>query len=160
MLYSDQPQTKIIRITVNGRQYHRKVFTHQRLLDFLREDLHLTGTKEVCGEGECGACGVIMDGRLVNACLVLAVEGDGAQVTTIEGLSRHATLTPLQQAFIDRHAVQCGYCIPGMILAGETLLQKQPQADPVQVRKALAGNICRCTGYHKILAAIQERLDR
>ncbi len=142
-------------VTVNGTPVKRTVPTHLRLLDFLRDELRLTGTKEVCGEGECGACSVFLDGKLVNSCLILAVEAHNAEITTIEGLATGKKLTRLQQAFIDHHSVQCGYCIPGMVLAGENLLRGNPQPDRDAIRAALAGNICRCTGYQKIIDAVE-----
>jgi len=139
---------------VNGKVVRRRVATHQRLLDFLRDDLGLTGAKEVCGEGECGACTVILNGETVNACLIFTVEVDGGEVVTIEGLTEGSVLTALQQAFVDHHAVQCGYCIPGMILSGEHLLQENPTPEREAIKEGLAGNICRCTGYQKIVEAV------
>ncbi len=144
-----------ISVTVNGRPLERRVPTHLRLLDFLRDELGLTGTKEACAEGECGACTVMLDGRTVNACLVFAVEADGSEVLTIEGLGREGRLSDLQQAFVDCHAVQCGYCIPGIILSGEQVLRNHDDPDRETIREELAGNICRCTGYHKIVDAVQ-----
>jgi xanthine dehydrogenase small subunit len=126
----------------------------QRLLDVLRDDLRLTGAKEGCGKGECGACTVLVDGRAVDSCLMLAYQADGARVETIEGLALDGALHPLQQAFIDEGGVQCGICIPGMVLAAKALLDRAPAAGPDEIRQALAGNLCRCTGYTKIVAAV------
>ena len=143
-----------LEITVNGRKYKRTVPTHMRLLDFIRNELRLTGTKEVCGEGECGACTVIMNGRMVNSCLIFAVEAHGAEIITIEGLTDGDSMTELQQAFVDHHSVQCGYCIPGMIMSGEQILKDNRHPNENEIRSGLSGNICRCTGYHKIVEAI------
>ena len=156
MLHHPHPHTFKLSLTVNGQQVEREVPTHLRLLDFLRNDLGLTGAKEVCGAGECGACTVVMDGQTVNSCLVLAVEAQGREITTIEGLADIQELTDLQQSFEDQHAVQCGYCIPGMVLSGEMLLERNPHPDREEIKYELAGNICRCTGYHKIVDAIEK----
>ncbi|MBN2170272.1 MAG: (2Fe-2S)-binding protein [Candidatus Krumholzibacteriota bacterium] len=137
-------------LTVNGRPVRRRVATTLRLLDFLREELDLTGAKEVCAEGECGACTVLLDGRPVNSCLVLAVECEGAEVVTIEGIDH-----PVQDALMRTHAVQCGYCFPGMVISAAALLAEEPGLDRQAVREGLAGNICRCTGYAKILDAVE-----
>ena len=155
MLHHPRPHTFKLSLTVNGQRIEREVATHLRLLDFLRNDLDLTGAKEVCGAGECGACTVIMDGQTVNSCLVLAVEAQGREITTIEGLADIQELTGLQQSFEDHHAVQCGYCIPGMVLSGEKLLERNPHPSREEIKYELAGNICRCTGYHKIVDAIE-----
>lgn len=144
-----------LELTVNGKPVRRRIPTHLRLLDFIRQDLGLTGTKEVCGEGECGACTVLLDGLTVDACLILAVEAHHSELTTIEGVSRDGSLTPLQQAFIDFHSVQCGYCIPGMILSGEQILRNRKEFTREEIRRDLSGNICRCTGYQKIVDAIE-----
>lgn len=143
-------------VTVNGINYQKQIPTHLRLLDFLRNELRLTGTKEVCGAGECGACSIIMDGKVVNSCLILAVEADGSEIITIEGISPDKSLTGLQEAFIARHSVQCGYCIPGMIVAGEQFLQDTEHPDRKQIAEGLSGNLCRCTGYHKIIDAVEQ----
>ncbi|MBC7792240.1 MAG: (2Fe-2S)-binding protein [Clostridia bacterium] len=127
-----------------------------RLLDVLREDVRLTGTKEGCGEGECGACTVILDGALVNSCLVPAIQADGAQITTIEGIADGDTLHAVQRAFVTHGGAQCGMCTPGMILATVDLLRRTPQPNEAQIRVGLAGNICRCTGYIKIFDAVHE----
>lgn len=154
MLISQNPTTLDIELTVNDKRITHSIPTHLRLLDFLRNELNLTGAKEVCAEGECGACTVIMDGKIVNSCLVLAVEANGAEITTIEGVGKENELSELQQAFVDYHSVQCGYCIPGMILAGEQLLKDNPNATEKEIKQGIAGNICRCTGYTKIIDAI------
>ena len=124
------------------------------LLDVLREDLQLTGTKYGCGEGECGACSVLLDGRVVNACLVLAVECEGSEVVTIEGLEPNGQLHPLQKAFVDHGAIQCGFCTPGMIMTAYALLEANPSPTEDEVKRALEGNLCRCTGYRKIMDAV------
>lgn len=155
MLYHPKPHKSNLTVTVNGHPIEREVVTHLRLLDFLRDDLGLTGTKEVCGEGECGACTVILNGKTVNACLILAVEVQGSHITTIEGLADLQELTELQNSFETHHAVQCGYCIPGMVLTGEKLLDRNPHPSRDEIKYELSGNICRCTGYHKIVDAIE-----
>lgn len=155
MITTDRPEYVGIELTVNGDAVRREVPTHMRLLDLLRGELHLTGAKEVCGEGECGACTVLLDGAPVNSCLILAVEADGCQVVTVEGLDRSGEARDIFDAYLAEHAVQCGYCIPGMIVSTEALLRSNPAADRDQIRYALAGNICRCTGYAKIIDAVQ-----
>jgi len=147
-------RTKKIRVTVNGERYDKEVSPSKSLLDFLRMDLNLTGTKEGCGEGECGACSIIMDGKLVDSCLILAVEADGQKIQTIEGISRHDRLHPLQKAFAEKGAAQCGYCTPGMIMAAKYLLDHHPLPTAEQALKAIAGNLCRCTGYGSIVDAV------
>jgi carbon-monoxide dehydrogenase small subunit len=144
-----------IRLTVNGRPYEREVDAETRLLDLLRETLHLTGTKEGCGEGECGACTVLIDGRPVNSCLVLAPQADGADVLTIEGLAAGEALHPIQQAFVDAGGVQCGFCTPGFIMSAYALLRDIPDPTDDEIRSALEGNLCRCTGYGQIVEAIR-----
>jgi len=146
-----------VRLTVNGRERELTVEPHERLIDVLRGRLGLTGAKLGCGEGECGACTVIMDGRAVLSCLVAAVQADGRELVTIEGLAADGSETglhPLQKAFIDEAAIQCGYCTPGMILTAKALLDGNPDPTEHEVREALAGNICRCTGYVKIVDAV------
>jgi len=143
-----------IRFTVNGDVVEMAVEHHQRLLDVLREDLALTGAKEGCGGGECGACTVLMDNEPVNACLVLAVEADGREIITIEGLARENCLDPLQEAFIEHAALQCGFCTPGMILSAKALLLRNPNPTEAEVKEALSGNLCRCTGYKSIVDAV------
>ena len=144
-----------IRLTVNGKRFEREVDAETRLLDLLREDLHLTGTKEGCGEGECGACTVLIDGRPVNSCLVLAPQADGADVLTIEGVADGERLHPIQQAFVDAGGVQCGFCTPGFIMSTYALLRDTPDPTDDEIRSALEGNLCRCTGYGKIVEAVQ-----
>ena len=131
---------KRISVTVNGEIYEKEVAPTKSLLDFLRTDLNLTGTKEGCGEGECGACTVILDGRLVDSCLILAVEADGREIETVEGISRKGRLHPLQKAFAEKGAAQCGFCTPGMIMAAKYLLDRNPSPTLEQVRNAIAGN--------------------
>jgi carbon-monoxide dehydrogenase small subunit len=145
-----------IELTLNGRQISAGVPANTRLIDLLRDQLGLTGTKEGCSVGECGACSVLLDGRVVNACLVLSAQAAGREVVTIEGI-RGADSGPndLQQAFIDYGAVQCGYCTPGMVMAGEALLATHPSPSRSQIREAIAGNLCRCTGYQQIVDAIE-----
>ena len=143
-----------IQITVNEEEHDLLVHPNRTLLDLLRVDLGLTGTKEGCDEGDCGACTVIVDGKVVTSCLVLAVEADGAAITTIEGLHKGDTLHPIQQAFVDSGAVQCGFCTPGMILTTKALLDEIPDPSEEDIKHYLEGNLCRCTGYAKILDAV------
>ncbi len=145
---------KQISLKVNGEIKEVFVEARQTLLDMLRDDLFLTGTKEGCGDGNCGSCTVLLNGLPVNSCLVFAVETDGQEVVTIEGLSRTGSLHPLQEAFIAEGAVQCGFCTPGLILTAKAFLDQNPRPDEGQVRLAIAGNLCRCTGYDKIVRAI------
>jgi carbon-monoxide dehydrogenase small subunit len=144
-----------ISITVNGALKTVTVPGMKRLLDVLREDLRLVGTKEGCGEGECGACSVILDGELVNSCLVPAKQADGARLETIEGLAQSGPLHSIQRAFAETGAAQCGICTPGMIMAACALLARHAHPSPLQIREGLAGNICRCTGYQKIFDALE-----
>jgi len=144
-----------IELTVNGARRSVDVAGTATLLDALRWDLDLTGSKECCAEGECGACTVLIDGRAVNACLVLAVEAGGMEVTTIEGLDEGGRLSRLQDAFLETGAIQCGFCIPGMVMAAQALLDANPQPRPEEIREGLAGNLCRCAGYQRIVAAVQ-----
>lgn len=148
-----------IRLRVNGRSYEVQTEPQRTLLEVVREDLRLTGAKEGCGTGECGACSMIVDGRLITSCLMLAPEADGADIITIEGLAQDGQLHPLQQAFIDHGAVQCGFCIPAMILAGKALLDANPHPTEAEIRRAIAGNLCRCTGYARIVEAIAAVAD-
>ena len=141
-------------LTINGERHEVLTESHRTLLDVLRVDLGLTGTKENCLEAECGVCTVLLDRRAVNSCIVLAAQCQGREVVTIEGLARDGALDPLQQAFIDHGAVQCGYCIPGMILSAKAFLEERPDSIEAEVREALAGNLCRCTGYQKIADAV------
>jgi len=143
-----------MRFTLNGEAVSLDVAGTRRLLDVLREDLQLTGTKEGCGEGECGACSVLINGQVVDSCLVAAGQVEGREVTTVEGLADGTRLTALQQAFIEHGAAQCGICTPGMLLAAHALLQQSKRLDPDDVREGLAGNLCRCTGYTKIIDAV------
>ena len=148
-----------ITVTVNGEDYREEVPATRSLLDFLRDDLALTGTKEGCGEGECGACSVIVDGRLVDACLVFAAEADGRRVETIEGLADGGDLHPLQRAFAAAGAAQCGYCTPGMLMACKALLEGNPSPTRDEAAHAIAGNLCRCTGYGTIIQAVMEAAE-
>jgi len=145
----------LLELTVNGVRRSVRVLPMARLLDVIREDLGLPGTKEGCGEGECGACSVILDGRLVNSCLVPAVQAQGGELLTIEGLAQGGALHGLQQAFLACNGAQCGFCTPGMVLASEDLLRRCPHPGEPEIREGLAGNICRCTGYVKIVEAVQ-----
>lgn len=147
-------------VIVNGRDRRLNVAPNETLLDLLRERLALTGTKKSCGEGECGACTVLVDGRAVNSCLMLAAEADGCEVLTIEGLAEGDELHPLQEAFLSAGAVQCGFCTPGMIMSALGLLMENPDPTPDDVKKALCGNLCRCTGYVPIIAAVQDAAAR
>ena len=147
---------KDIRITVNGTFHELSVRPHATLLEVIREDLGLTGTKEGCGVGECGACTVIMNGKPVNACLVLAPEADGKEITTIEGLAQGEKLDPIQQAFYEIGGLQCGFCTPGMIMSTKALLAETPEPTDQEIRKGLEGNFCRCTGYTKIFESVRE----
>jgi carbon-monoxide dehydrogenase small subunit len=146
---------KRIEVTVNGERYDLAVEPHKLLSEFLREDLGLTGTKEACGRGECGACTVLLDGKAVNSCLKLAVDAHRKVITTIEGLARERALDPLQESFIKVGAIQCGFCTPGMIMSAKALLNENHNPDICEIKKALAGNICRCTGYKKIIEAVR-----
>jgi carbon-monoxide dehydrogenase small subunit len=146
----------LVQLTVNGKPQRLDVPPMRRLLDVLREDLHLTGTKEGCGEGECGACAVLVDGVLVNSCLVPALQVNGSRVCTIEGVSTEGRLHPIQQCFLERGGAQCGICTPGMILATHHLLDKYPNPTLEQIQEGLAGNLCRCTGYMRIFESVQE----
>ncbi len=143
-----------VELCINGERHEVLTEPHRTLLEVLRVDLGLTGTKENCLEAECGVCTVLLDGRAVNSCIVLAVQCRGREVLTIEGVARDGVLHPIQQAFIDHGAVQCGYCIPGMILSAKAFLEECPGAAEADVREVLAGNLCRCTGYQKIADAV------
>jgi len=140
---------------VNGDQYSVQVDIRRTLLEVLRETLGLTGTKEMCNKGDCGGCTVIMDGKPVLSCLTLAVEAQGRQIVTIEGLADGFKLHPIQQAFVDKGAIQCGYCTPGFIMSAKALLDKNPRPTEEQIKEGIANNICRCTGYVQIVEAIQ-----
>jgi len=145
----------MIRFTLNGTAVALETPGSKRVLDLLRDECGLTGTKEGCGKGECGACTILFDGRVANACLLLACQADGHELVTIEGLEHAGQLAPIQQAFVDEGAVQCGFCIPGMVLAAHALLAGQPQPTDDEIKRGLAGNLCRCTGYRKIIAAVR-----
>jgi carbon-monoxide dehydrogenase small subunit len=146
---------RTIHFRVNGQECSVDAFPLARLLDVLREDLKLTGTKEGCGEGECGACAVLVNGSLVNSCLFPVIEVEGAEVVTIEGLAAHENLERVQTAFLECGGAQCGMCTPGMIMAAVHLLDRNPEPSMEEIREGLAGNLCRCTGYQKIFAAVQ-----
>jgi len=141
-------------LRINGSDYQLNVAPHHTLLRVLRDDLDITGPKECCGMGECGACTILLNGKAVNACLVLAAEADKSEITTIEGLGGPEGLSPMQQAFVDAGAVQCGFCTPGMIMAAQYLINNNPHPSEEEVRIALAGNLCRCTGYARIIQAV------
>jgi carbon-monoxide dehydrogenase small subunit len=144
-----------IAVTVNGERREAEVEPRQLLVYFLREQLGLTGTNVGCDTSSCGACTVLLDGESIKSCTVLAVQADGCEVTTIEGLARDGELHPVQRAFHEQHGLQCGYCTPGMVLATVSLLQEQPNPSEHEIRQALEGNLCRCTGYHNIVRAVQ-----
>jgi carbon-monoxide dehydrogenase small subunit len=146
---------RVLSLTVNGDELHALVRANATLLEVLREDLGLTGVKEGCSEGVCGACTVLVDGLPIRSCLTPALEADGTQILTIEGLATRGRLHPIQQAFVDQGAIQCGFCTPGMILASKALLDANPHPTEEEIRTALAGNLCRCTGYAKILEAVK-----
>ena len=145
-----------IKLTVNGLSYERDCAEHRTLLRFLREDLGLTGTKEGCGMGECGACTIIVDGRAVNSCMVLAAEADGAVIQTVEGEANGPSLSDIQKAFEKHHAVQCGFCTPGMVMSVKELLARNPKPETEEIKEAVEGNFCRCTGYVQIVEAVAE----
>ena len=149
----------VVNVTVNGQSYRIETRPNQTLLYLLREELGLTGTKDGCSEGECGACTVLMDGEPVNACLVLAGQADGRAVLTIEGLAQKGELHPVQRSFVETAAVQCGFCTPGLIMASVALLDHAPNPSPDDIRVALSGNLCRCTGYTKIVEAVQRAAE-
>jgi carbon-monoxide dehydrogenase small subunit len=144
-----------VSLEVNGEQVKKEVPASRTLLEFLREDLGLTGTKEGCGKGECGSCTVLVDGKPVNSCLILAYQVDGCKVMTIEGLEMNGELHTLQEAFIEEGAVQCGFCIPGMIMSAKAVLDTNPKPTRDEIRRGISGNLCRCTGYVKIINAVE-----
>lgn len=150
----------IFEAKINGAQVRVNIFPKLRLVDLLRDVLGLTGTKEGCGEGECGACTVIVDGKTVNSCLLLAMQVTGKDIWTIEGVSKEGKMSPLQQAFVDHGAVQCGYCTPGMILSAKVLLDQNALPSRKEIARALSGNVCRCTGYEKIIDAVEDAANR
>ena len=143
-------------LKINGEEYSIDVPPMRRLLDVLREDLRLTGAKEGCGEGECGSCSVLLNGDLVNSCLVPAIQAHGASLITVEGMANEGRLSPIQQCFLEKGGAQCGICTPGMMLATHHLLDKYPHPTEEQIREGLAGNLCRCTGYMRIFEAVRE----
>jgi carbon-monoxide dehydrogenase small subunit len=145
-----------IQLTINGHKQTIEAPPLKRLLDVLREDLHLTGTKEGCGEGECGACAIILNGDLVNSCLIPVLQAEGTEITTIEGIAIDEKLHPIQQCFLDNGGAQCGICTPGMILATHHLLENNPQPTLLQIQEGLNGNLCRCTGYTHIFEAVKQ----
>jgi aerobic carbon-monoxide dehydrogenase small subunit len=147
--------TRTIRLTVNGVEHERSVEVRRTLADFLRDDLDLTGTHVGCEHGVCGACTVLLAGEPVRSCLMLAVQADGARLTTVEGLADGERLHPLQQAFWDHHGLQCGFCTPGILLTAKALLEENPHPSDDEIREAISGNLCRCTGYHFIVEAIR-----
>jgi len=144
-----------VNMTVNGMAYERDVEPRLLLVHFLREDLALTGTHVGCETGYCGACTVVMDGRTVKSCSILAVQADGAEITTIEGIAHNGDLDPVQEGFWERHGLQCGYCTPGMIISSVDLLNRNPDPTQDEIRHAIDGNLCRCTGYHNIVSAVE-----
>ena len=147
--------SKVVTVTVNGVEYEREVEARKLLIHFIRDDLDLTGSHIGCDTGNCGACSVIVDGVLVKSCMMLAIQADGATVETVEGLAQDGELTALQQAFSANHALQCGYCTPGMLMSATALLRTNPSPTEEQIKKALQGNICRCTGYWNIFEAVK-----
>jgi carbon-monoxide dehydrogenase small subunit len=152
--------THSITVTVNGLEEYVDVPSNMTLLGMLRDRLALTGTKNGCEAGECGACTVLVDGEPVNSCMMLAVETDGRQVTTVEGLAPEGQLSRLQEAFVEHNAVQCGFCTPGVLISAHALLERNPHPTEEEIRAALAGNLCRCTGYLRIIEAVQTAADR
>jgi carbon-monoxide dehydrogenase small subunit len=149
-----------VQVQVNGAERHFDVQPHHTLLDTLRDELGLTGSKACCLVGECGACTILLDGQAVDSCLVLAAEADGSSVTTVEGLADGGRLSPIQQAFLDTGAVQCGFCIPGQLVAATALLQATPNPSRPEIEEGLAGNYCRCAGYEQIIEAVERAADR
>jgi len=153
---SEQGTTHAIEVTINGRQYSRTVEARQLLVHFLRDTLDLTGTHIGCDTGSCGACSIIFDGKLVKSCMLLAPQADGAVIETVEGLAHDGELNPLQESFSRNHGLQCGYCTPGMLMAGTYLLRENPRPTEEEVRRGIKGNICRCTGYVNIVRSIMD----
>ena len=148
-----------IQFNLNGNDVSVTADPNKRLVDFLREDMGMTSVKEGCGEGECGACTIIYNGKAVTSCLMLAGQADGSTIVTLEGVSENGQLNYIQQAFVDAGAVQCGFCTPGMVLSAKALLDKKPDATDEEIRRAMSGNICRCTGYSKIIKAVEMARD-
>ncbi len=151
---------RTIRVTINGRLYEEEVEPRILLAHFLRENIGLTGTHIGCIIGECGACSVLLDGKVVKSCLHFAVQADGCEVTTIEGMAKNGELNPVQEAFVKNYALQCGYCTPGMVMTSYALLQANPDPSDAEIRKALAGNLCMCTGYVQIVDAVKEAAEK
>ncbi len=149
-----------LELTLNGKKVRDTIPSDMMLIDYLRSVRLLTGSKKACGAGECGACTVLMNGRPIYSCITLALQADGKEIETIESLSDGDTLHPIQEAYLDAGAVQCGYCTPGMIMSTKALLQKNPRPDSQCIKEAMAGNLCRCTGYHQIIDAIQLAAER
>jgi len=147
--------SRSIKVTINGTTYEREVEARKLLIHFIRDDLDLTGSHIGCDTGNCGACSVLLDGVLVKSCMLLAVQADGGKVQTVEGLAPDGELTVLQQAFHAHHALQCGYCTPGMLISATALLEKNPRPSDGEIRKGLQGNLCRCTGYWNIIKAVK-----
>ena len=147
--------SRTITVEVNGTSYEREVEARRLLIHFVRDDLDLTGSHVGCDTGNCGACTMIVNGTLVKSCMLLAIQADGAKIETVEGLAQDGELTPLQQAFSDHHALQCGYCTPGMLMSATYLLRKNPRPSEDEIRKGIQGNICRCTGYVNIVEAVK-----
>lgn len=146
---------KLLCLNINDKEYQVAVEPNQTLVDLIRYELGLTGTKKGCELGDCGSCTVIMDGKPVNSCLVLAMQAEGKKITTIEGVETDDGLHPIQTSFVEKGAIQCGFCSPGMILSGSALLERNPKPDEDDIRNAISGNLCRCTGYQKIVEAIK-----
>ena len=156
-----EPQSsQTITVDVNGTTYEREVEARKLLIHFVRDDLDLTGSHIGCDTGNCGACSMIVDGVLVKSCMMLAVQADGARIETVEGLAEDGRLTKLQQAFSDHHALQCGYCTPGMLMSATALLRTNATPSEAEIRKALQGNLCRCTGYWNIIDAVKAAAER
>ena len=147
--------SQVVSVEVNGTTYEREVEARRLLIHFLRDDLDLTGSHVGCDTGNCGACSVIVDGILVKSCMLLAVQADGAKIETVEALAEEEQLSPLQQAFSDHHALQCGYCTPGMLMSATALLRENPRPSDEEITRAIQGNICRCTGYWNIITAVK-----
>lgn len=144
-----------IKLTINGNKVEKWVKSSTSLLDFLRNDMELTGAKEGCGVGECGACTVFMNGKAVRSCLILAVEAEGSEIVTIEGIAKNGELSRVQKAFVENGAVQCGFCTPGFVMAGENLLQRKPEPSKEDIMEAFSGHLCRCTGYKQIIESME-----
>jgi carbon-monoxide dehydrogenase small subunit len=149
-----------IQVTINGRRYEEEIEPRMLLAHFLRETIGLTGTHVGCVIGECGACSVLLDGKVVKSCLHFAVQADGREITTIEGLAKDGELNPVQEAFVKNYAFQCGYCTPGMVMTSHALLKRNPNPTEAEIRKALAGNLCMCTGYVQIVDAVKEAAEK